>query len=117
MARTNETLERVKKNMAAEIEFAAGSKHQPKPSQSRSFTTADGMAAKFGRLPDGRWYVDLCYQVDEAYDDDFGSRTCVPKCPFAARPHQHYCRVAESLDGLRSAETLAHSVGSLVASA
>jgi hypothetical protein len=81
----------------------------PPPGKGQSWYGGAGVSTRVGRFPDGTYYIDGYYPVEEGYDDDFGSKTCSPWCKMQGRAHQHCHRTATTLADLLCAPTVAHS--------
>jgi hypothetical protein len=93
--------------MERHVRYAAAQAAKPGPGQSKTFT-GPGVWTRLGRLHDGTYFVDACWPVMEAHDDDFGSRTC--GCKRQGSPHAHCHRTADTLEGLLGAPTVGHGV-------
>jgi hypothetical protein len=83
----------------------------PPPGKGQTWSEPPAVVTRVGRYPDGSYYVDAYWPVEEGYDDDFGSRSCNPGwCRLKGRPHVHCHRVAATLPELLAAPTVPHSV-------
>jgi hypothetical protein len=83
----------------------------PPPGKGQTWGQPPDVVTRVGRYPDGSYYADAYWSVDEGYDDDYGSRSCYPGwCRLKGRPHEHCHRTAPTLEGLLTAATVPHSV-------